>query len=500
MMMMMMETKQKKNPTCYNCNIGNECSCWQTPPQDILEKILQLVYLGDQIRLGLVCKFWRSIVLQRDMRGSPHEIPWLILPQAPNFKNKLSFLTFPEGKLSKGKVFKLNLPKPVKGGWIYGSSKGWLIIIKEKGLKSKMYLLNPISGTLHQLPPLKTIPYFKEFVKTREWELLGANGFCYNVALSTSDGINSSSHFTVAAVFEDKKTLGLCRPGDETWSVFPVLDINQDDCLLDILFSSSTLYALVRSEQTGRVVPTSTLNFAYHDGNLKLKLVYDKHERTNKISEYQGDSKIIPNATYRSKLLESTSKEVLLIHQMVDYVWKTENDCDAGLNIEDDEENIVGDEGDDENDGGGNSEDDERDNGDGEVEGNNEGNDSDDGDELDNENTNVCVRTRSFRTYKIDPYNNYDFDMTQCLGDQILFFGDDGSFAIPASDIKEVENNCIYFAINLFWYQNLERLLLKPYTSDELGICYLKGQKIERPFQGMEMSVFYQASWFTPSL
>jgi hypothetical protein len=185
---------------------------------------------------------------------------------------------------------------------------------------------------------------------------------------------------------------------------------------------------------------------------------------------------------------------------MIDFVWKTENDCDAGLNIEDDEENIGGhgDEGNDENDGAGNSEDDEGDNGDGEEEGNNEGNDSDDADE--EENTNVCVRTRSFRIHKIDPYNNNNFDMTQCLGDQILFFGDDGSFALPASNIKELENNCIYFAINVFWYPDLERLLLKPYTSDELGICYLKEQKIERPFQGMEMSVFYQASWFTPSL
>ncbi|XP_062019301.1 uncharacterized protein LOC133735881 isoform X1 [Rosa rugosa] len=473
----MIERKEKQN-------VGSECSPWQTPPEDIMEMILQFVDFADQRRLGQVSKSWRSIIFQTFMRSARRQLPWLILPEVQNCRtNKyLSFLTFPENKLSTGKAVKLKLPKQLKGGWIYGSSKGWLIIIKEKGLNSEMYLVNPISRAVHKLPPLRTIPSFKNFLKTRKWELLGANGFCLRVKMSTSDGFNSSSNFTVAAYFEDQKTLGLCRPGDQKWSVFPVLDGNQDDCLCDILFSSGRLYALVGSKKIdGSVAPTRALNFAFQDAeHLKLTLVYDKHEDYNDIPPYLTD--------YTPWLLESTNKEVLLIHQMHGDVLKTKNDGDEqineindgdhGLNNEGDEEDIGSVEGNNDDEGGGG------------------GRDGDD-DEVVNKNIrNVCHC--SFRTYNIDQYNN-NFYMIQSLGDQSLFLGNDGAFSLPASNIKELENNCIYFAMNMCHEVELE-WLPKTYISDDFGIFYFDGQRTERPFQGMEISVKYQPSWFTPTL
>ncbi|KAM5549571.1 hypothetical protein ABKV19_000812 [Rosa sericea] len=403
----MIERKEKQN-------VGSECSPWQTPPEDIMEMILQFVDFADQRRLGQVSKSWRSIIFQTFMRSARRQLPWLILPEAQNCRtNKyLSFLTFPENKLSKGKAVKLKLPKQLKGGWIYGSSKGWLIIINEKGLNSEMYLVNPISRAVHKLPLLRTIPSFKNFLKTRKWELLGANGFCLRVKMSTSDGFNSSSNFTVAAYFEDQKT---------------------------------------RFVQTRRP---------------KMECLPD----------------------YTPWLLESTNKEVLLIHQMHGDVLKTKNDGDEqineindgdhGLNNEGDEEDIGSVEGNNDDEGGGG------------------GRDGDD-DEVVNKNIrNVCHC--SFRTYKIDQYNN-NFHMIQYLGDQSLFLGNDGAFSLPASNIKELENNCIYFAMNMYQEVELE-WLPKTYISDDFGIFYFDGQRTERPFEGMEISVKYQPSWFTPTL
>ncbi|KAK9942416.1 hypothetical protein M0R45_008083 [Rubus argutus] len=89
-----------------------------------MEKILERVNLRKRIRLSIVCKYWRSIVMQRS--GAKHELPWT-------------------------------------------------------------------------------------------WKRLRANGFIQRVALSTFD---DPSYCTVAAIFRDEKTLGLCKPGDKTWSVF----------------------------------------------------------------------------------------------------------------------------------------------------------------------------------------------------------------------------------------------------------------------------------------
>ncbi|XP_050387436.1 uncharacterized protein LOC126803728 [Argentina anserina] len=460
--------------------MGNECSSWQTPPEDVMEKILQLVDFADQRMLGQVSKSWRSIVFQTFTRGARRHLPWLILPKSLNCKSNkyLSFLNFPDNKLSAGKITKLKLPKRLQGGCINGSCKGWLIIIKEKGLDSEMCLVNPISGVIHKLPPLRTIPYFKDFVKSRRWELLGANGFCNSVKMSTPDGyINSSSNFIIAAVFDDRNMLCLCRPGDENWSFFPVCDV-----ICDILFSSSTLYALVwNEEKDGVVAPTYPLNFAHHDaGHLMLKLVYDKHQDTNDIiDDYHNDYKRASNAQIRQMLLESTSKEVMVVHQVFDYIIEKKVDGDEQINENGDEDGA----------------------GIGDFEGNNddEGGGASDVEEVINDTTkNVRVRTSRFVFYKIDERNN-NFDVMQSLGDQLLFCGDDGVFSLPAGNIKDVENDCIYFITNFCRMVDLE-FGATTCMSDGYGIFYLNGQIIEGPYQGGEISLKYQGSWFTPSL
>ncbi|KAL6180231.1 hypothetical protein ACLB2K_046898 [Fragaria x ananassa] len=181
-----------------------ECHSWQKLHVDVIGNILERLNVGDRIRLSIVSKHWNSIVTQRDICGAPHELAWLLLPH-PKRWEYLSFLSPSEGKLVELK----KLPKSVQGGWVYGSTnKGSLIIVKEQGLKSAMFLVNPVSRALHKLPPLKTLPCFREFIKTREWKRYGANFFCPRIAV---DCIDSNNWTMAAAVLNTYKTLGLCR-------------------------------------------------------------------------------------------------------------------------------------------------------------------------------------------------------------------------------------------------------------------------------------------------
>ncbi|PRQ22834.1 putative F-box domain-containing protein [Rosa chinensis] len=479
--------------------VTNEYSCWQTPPLDIMENILQRVNLGDRIRLRNSCKYWKSIVMRRDIPGAPHELPWLLLPQAPKCSNKcLSFAS-----LTERKEVKLKLPKEVRGSWIYGSWKGWLIMVKEKGLQSTMCLLNPISGALHKLPPLRTIPSFKKIVKTRQWKRFGASTFLWYVALLTPHDLNSSGHFTVAIIFEDfkgQKTLGLCKLEDLTWSLFRVFDNKDRLELVDILFSRGILYALVDSQKDGLVAATRVLNFADH--GVKLKLIHDKQEHKNvRIDDLNSDYPRVSNANYRSMLLESTSNEVLVIHQMVDYVLCRDGAGDIN-DIEEDDGNIIVDnqEGvDQDNDGDeGNHENDHEESN---LEANNQdGGEIDDVEYVIDEDApgfNPHVTTRSFRVYKIDPNNN-NLLPVQNLGDQVFFLGDGaGSVSLPSGNFPEVKRNCIYFATNYVWNEELSP---KTYRSREIGIFYLDGERIRRPFSSVKILLSYRATWFTPSL
>ncbi|PRQ22839.1 hypothetical protein RchiOBHm_Chr6g0254611 [Rosa chinensis] len=530
------EQKENEDDKYRNQTSSNECTSWQPPPPDIMEQVLPRVRVSDQIRLSIACKSWMSIVMRRDIRSASHEFPWLLLPQTPHCSNK--YVSF--ASVSEGRVVKLKLPKQVRGWWIFGSSKGWLIMIKERGLNSKMCLLNPISGALLQLPPLRTLSFLKDFVKTEDWKLFGANAFDLRIALSTSDGIAlDSKRCTVAAVFNDKSKLSLCRPGDRTWSDFQVLDTNQNDWIADLLFSSGSLYVLVRGGQKESFVDsvTQTLNFSFGDAeNLKMKLVYDKHENRNvNVNECHSDYKIVYNALYYSRLLESTSNEVLLIHQMVDYVvGRTEdiigdnNENNGGGNMENDEDDdeannledidqqnggniIYGDEGsisgdsNMENDDGGEVHNDNNDVDVGDINQNPEGDEEDNNNPEDNGQQgetidedapgfNAYMTTRSFRVYKTDDDN---FIPLQCLGDQLFFLGDCGSFSFGVSNMKKSERNCIYFASNLMYDWEAAP---KTYASRDIGIFYLDSQRIERSFPSVEMSLRYQGTWFTPSL
>ncbi|XP_021814504.1 uncharacterized protein LOC110757239 [Prunus avium] len=370
-----------------------------------MEMIVQRLSLRDRIRTGLACKSWNSVCMRGHIRGAP-EAPWLVLPQDPNCK----YLSFTN--LAGSKVHKLRLPKPIHGSRFYGSSRGWLIMIQEKRLNSKMFLFNPVSGALRQLPPLETIPSFKKFVET-EWVLCSTCFFFRHIVLSTSD-INDSECM-VAAIFDNLKVLVMCRPGDKTWSSFQVLDENEHH--YQLLFSSTgKLYSLAISNIKSELIQPRTIKFG--DVEVELILVYDNEEQNGIDFEYHNDYKISLNGVYESFLFESTNSEVLVIHQIRDVF-------EIRRSVDDEDDQVL------ELEGGNHQDDDEEEH--------NMQEESDD--ELEEGNTDYndheYLRTSGFKVYKIDPETG-DFLKEQSLGDQMLFLSSHGSFSLRASDFMEL--------------------------------------------------------------
>ncbi|PRQ36142.1 putative F-box domain-containing protein [Rosa chinensis] len=457
---------------------------WQTLPADILEMIVQRLTIGDRIRVSNVSKTWRSVAMRRDIPSAPHQLPWLVIPQSSN--HYLSFFD-----LSDGKVGKVELPESVRGGWFLGSCKGWFVIVKEEDLNSMMFLVNPISGAQHQLPPLSTIPSFKKYIETTEWKCAGGLAFCNGIALSTSDVTSC----TVAASFDgDDKTLCFCRPGDDAWSIFEVLDTN--DAFTDLLFSSGVLYALVLSDNKNGIA-ASPRTLSFRDRAVELKLVYDTVANYTVGFEEYVDYQIDLSDSFKSHLLESsTNNEVFVIHEITDVFLKKD---DAHDNHEDgpDEEVL-----DDNNDNG--NEEDNQDAPDEEEDDNN-----DDGNEEDNNlegNFQIhgadeeysdlfpYLRTSGFEVYKLDPANDRIVPV-ECLKDQLLFLSNTGSLSLPARDIKGLLGNSIYFATN-----RIMSFHSKTYICREMGEFYFNKGRIKRSFPSVEMSLRSQVSWFSPSL
>ncbi|PRQ33927.1 putative F-box domain-containing protein [Rosa chinensis] len=467
--------------------------CWETLPDDIMEVIVPHLSVRDRIRLSLVCKPWSSVPMCKDIPSSPHKLPWLVLPQPESQALTCNDTSLSFYDLHDGKFVKLELPEPVRGAWFRGSSKGWLIMIKESEQNTTTFLVNPISGVQHQLPSLRTIPSFQKFVETKKWKRYGAFAFFNCLVLSTSD-IHSDECVVAAALGCANDILGLCRPGDKEWNIFRLLDA--DEALTDVLFCSGKLYALVVSNNKSGVVSTArTLNFGDH--SVELKLIYNANINFHTNSEYHGNYEIYVQGYVDSYLIESaTNKEVLLIHQRLD-VFSSIGDNNNG-----------------ENGGGGNHEEEEEEV-EVEVEGNDGGDDANEewnnlggnggdiGDwainivEEDDHYLRTYLRTSGFDVYRIDPQND-NFEMVQSLGDKLLFLSNAGSFSLRASDIKikDFRGNCICFATNNF----MSLHSLETYTCREIGVFDLNARRMRRPFPSVEVSNRSQLCWFTPML
>nr|XP_028953539.1 uncharacterized protein LOC103442177 [Malus domestica] len=194
-------------------------------PLDFRENIVRRLDLLDLIRLSVLCKYWSSIAMRRDIRSTAPPFPWLVLAQRSS-----DYLEF--SIPSEGKVIKIDLPKRNQGRF-HSSSKGWLNMVKGKSI----FLLNPISGDKQELPSLRNIPSLHRMYGGKPAQ------FLHEIALSGSN----TSECTVAAIFSSKE-IGVCRPGEKSWSIFSMLD-DRKGSPLQLLFSScGMLYVLVKKQ------------------------------------------------------------------------------------------------------------------------------------------------------------------------------------------------------------------------------------------------------------
>ncbi len=205
---------------------------WHQLPDDLMEAILRRLNLIDGVRLGSVCRSWRAVVKQEHIRTAPSL--WLLLPHCPDSKSLNFFST------SEGIVRTIKLPRPARGGWCFGSSRGWLTFARwEKG-NPQVFIFNPLSGFRHHLPSLTKIPSFDDYVGGAQ-DPSRLTSFIRKIELSSTD----LSKCIVAATFrEPADVLALCKPGDKEWSVFQGLK-GQSPRYLDIIFHEDKLYALM---------------------------------------------------------------------------------------------------------------------------------------------------------------------------------------------------------------------------------------------------------------
>ncbi|KAL6218777.1 hypothetical protein ACLB2K_011986 [Fragaria x ananassa] len=371
-----------------NCNddqitCHGSVGCWQSPPQDVMEEILQKMGLIARTLLANVCMSWSSLVTIADIRSAPH-LPWLAHPQTLN-TNYLTFSSFSEGEL-------VNLDLPIA----------------------------------------------KRF--------RGHGKFKFQAS--------SKVQISQNPLWLPHTVLALCRPGNESWTVFEILNPDEDESrsLIDLIFSNGRLYGSVdncdESNKNG-IGAARILNFGDDQTmTVELKLVYGHKEIGNMITENHDDHQLFLNGDFNSYLAESATnrdKEILLIHQRFDCLLDLVHD---DLDIE-------------------------------------------------------YKRTRGFAVYKIDLVSG-EFQEVKNLGDQIIFLAEhSSSIAFAASDFK-LQGNCIYFATSGYEHDNLPRnFSLGQDISREMGIYSLDDGKIKRPFPSLDVgssSSPCKLSWFCPSL
>ncbi|XVF45677.1 hypothetical protein PTKIN_Ptkin02bG0226500 [Pterospermum kingtungense] len=271
---------------------------WEEVPSEIMEDIVERLSVSDRIRMSMVSKYWGAIASQKHIPTAP-QIPWLIL-----LKSRITALRFLD--MSVRKHVTVNLPKRLQRTVCCGSSKGWLVMVdlllrssKSKPYQSDMFLFNPISGEVRQLPSLSTIPCYQEFIKEAKKQGKGSTNlsFVQRIELSSAN----VSECIVAGAFKPSDTtstmVAICKPGNWRWTIFNSKSEDKNFRFIDFLFNKCRVLHV-----------TGTVN-RVENYNLKLG------------AGCEVNLKIIPCEVAsvwwclypKLYLVESTSNEILLI-------------------------------------------------------------------------------------------------------------------------------------------------------------------------------------------
>jgi hypothetical protein len=440
----------------------------------------------------------------------PDKLPWLLLPHDTQCES-LKFYD-----LSRNKVHERNLPEVLLGGVSVEVSKGWLAIAKEgKYIRdtkyssylsfkpipdTEIYLFNPLSGAIHQLPSLSTlVPYYYSFVTNCIFNMGGFNvaEFIRRVELSSADPSKS----IIALRFNEFEAnncgnLALCRLGDKCWSIFP-RETNRDIEFRDILFYNGDLCVL---SQKIEHVETHIFKLA-EDDEVRIKFIPVSNAGRNpfiEVERLRHDIATIKHVFYEPYLVESVNGELLIIlAHNVCYVYHDEDELEEERLDEDEleEERLDEDEDD--------------------LEEERFGEDDDDLESFYDEEDDIeegdferfYCKVDGFSVYEVGPNAGMILRSVQSLSDQLIFLTSGGrSVSVPAENLPcGIQRNCIFFLENDNYFsevssddQKREEMLLRR-VSRESGICYLESGRVERLFPSFNRLLKCKVGWFTPS-
>ncbi|KAJ6702239.1 hypothetical protein OIU74_013398 [Salix koriyanagi] len=456
----------------------------------------------------------------------PDKLPWLLLPHDTQCES-LKFYD-----LSRNKVHELNLPEVLLGGVSVEVCKGWLVIAKKgqyiRDTKyssylsfipipdTEIFLFNPLSGAIHQLPSLSTlVPYYYSFVTNCIFNLGGYNvaELIRRVELSSADPSKS----IIALRFNEFEAnnygnLALCRLGDRCWSIFP-RETDRDIEFSDILFYNGDLCVLTQKIE--------------HDETHIFKLAEDDEVRIKFIPvstaarlpfievEHWGDNiATVKNALYEPYLVESINGELLIIvahnvcYAYYDY-YDEDEDEDRLDEDEDDLEQERLAEAEEDFERLDEEEDDLQEERLDEEEDDfehfyDEEDDIEEGDHFER----FYFKVSGFHVMEMDPNAGMILRSVQSLSDQLIFLTSGGrSVSVSADNLPSgIQRNCIFFLENDNYfsevfevgdaYQKREELLLRR-VSRESGICYLESGRIERLFPSSNRLLKCKVGWFT---
>ncbi|TXG65032.1 hypothetical protein EZV62_012026 [Acer yangbiense] len=334
--------KCKKKKEEIEIDIDEYRRFWDDEP-GIVEDVMERLDLVDCIRASNVCKSWRSVAVNQKKKIKTAQVPWLVLSHRDNHQPRTKSLRFFD--FSLGSSYNISLPRSsttLLGWWYCGSSKGWLVIAKGWYFNPKLVLFNPISGVQLQLPPLRTIPSFKDFLRENNKYDLDYDITCFieKIELSScGDDTHTSNNCIVAASFHDATTLAVCRPGDKCWSIFKG-GVNQSNICADILFYNGILYALiycVDENQYGNANAYHSLRIGDGDDDddddiVVVKLIpLDVSLRTScltldphiwvPVNDSEGEW-IMKSVEFVSYLVESNC-ELLIVHRIKNVIGST---------------------------------------------------------------------------------------------------------------------------------------------------------------------------------
>ncbi|KAL6626881.1 hypothetical protein ACP70R_030607 [Stipagrostis hirtigluma subsp. patula] len=180
---------------------------WASLQTDIVGLIIKKLAIPDYLRFRAVCTSWNCVC--SDASYHPRVDPWLMLPANPAEGAK--FLCVPE---RKNQIIRLPSTVSLFGSvWTpVGSSHGWVIYFSQT--HGTMQLVNPISGTQIQLPPL------------------GYRSVSKAILLEMNE-----RNFIVAVISGDRKGYKVTRKGYNSWS-----SVESKHSLEDIIKHRGRLY------------------------------------------------------------------------------------------------------------------------------------------------------------------------------------------------------------------------------------------------------------------